>query len=92
MIGTRFPLSRSRRSASVPGKRAGNLRLVKKTQAKGRTMNVIGNKKTMSVGLDRFVSEQNIARYRVLLDSNTDEGQRRTILGLLKREFAKLRK
>jgi hypothetical protein len=44
----------------------------------------------MSVGLDRFVSEQNIARYRVLLDSNTDEGQRRTILGLLKREFAKL--
>lgn len=55
-------------------------------------MNVIGNKKTMSVGLDRFVSEQNIARYRVLLDSNTDEGQRRTILGLLKREFAKLRK
>ncbi len=53
-------------------------------------MNVIGNKKPMSVGLDRFVSEQNIARYRVLLDSNTDEGQRRTILGLLKREFAKL--
>ncbi len=54
-------------------------------------MNVIGNKKPMSVGLDRFVSEQNIARYRVLLDSNTDEGQRRTILGLLKREFTKLR-
>jgi hypothetical protein len=54
-------------------------------------MNVIGNKKPMSVGLDRFVSEQNIARYRVLLDSNTDEGQRRTILDLLKREFAKLR-
>jgi hypothetical protein len=48
-------------------------------------------KKPMSVGLDRFISEQNIARYRVLLDSNIDEGQRRTILGLLKREFAKLR-
>ena len=54
-------------------------------------MNVIGSKKSKSVGLDRFVSEQNIAHYRILLDSNTDEGQRRTILDSLKRDFAKLR-
>lgn len=53
-------------------------------------MNATGSKKPKSADLDRFVSEQNIARYRVLLDPNTDESQRRTILALLKREFAKL--
>ena len=78
------------RSASVPGKRAGNLHLVRKTRINGRTMIVIGSEKPKSADLDRFASEQNIARYRRLLDLNTDEGQRRTILGLLKREFAKL--
>ena len=53
-------------------------------------MNALGSEKQKSADLDRFVSEQNIARYRVLLDPHTDESQRRTILGLLKREFAKL--
>jgi hypothetical protein len=79
------------RSASVPGKRAGNLAPARKTQIKERTMNAIGSEKSTSADLDRFVSEQNIARYRLLLDPNTDEGQRRTILGLLRWEFAKLR-
>jgi len=55
-------------------------------------MNVVGNERPRSADLDRFLSEQNIARYRVLVDPNTDESQRRTIVGLLKREFAKLHK
>ena len=41
--------------------------------------------------MDRFVSEQNVARYRKLLDPGTDERQRRTILQLLKQEKANLR-
>jgi hypothetical protein len=53
-------------------------------------MNVVGSERPKSADLDRFLSEQNIARYRVLLDPNTEESQRRTIVGLLKREFAKL--
>ena len=46
--------------------------------------------KAKSTDLDRFVSEQNIARYRKLLDPETDESQRRTILRLLKKESAML--
>jgi hypothetical protein len=53
-------------------------------------MNATGIENPKSADLDRFVSEQNIARYRALLDPDTDESQRRTILGLLKREFANL--
>jgi hypothetical protein len=34
-----------------------------------------------------FFSEQNIARYRKLTNPETDEGQRRTILRLVKKEF-----
>lgn len=45
----------------------------------------------VSSDLDRFVSEQNITRYRKLLDPGTDEAQRRTIFRLLKKEVAKLR-
>jgi hypothetical protein len=55
-------------------------------------MDAIGNReKAKSTDLDIFVSEQNIARYRKLLNPETDESQRRTILRLLKRESAKLR-
>jgi len=54
-------------------------------------MNVIGNEKAKSTDLDRFVSEQNIARYRILRDPKTDESQRLTVLFLLKQEFGKLR-
>ena len=46
--------------------------------------------KAKSTDLDRFVSEQNIARYRKLLEPETDESQRRTILRLLKKESAML--
>ena len=53
-------------------------------------MSATGSEKAKSADLDRFISEQNIARYRVLLDPKTDESRRRTILGLLKREFASL--
>jgi hypothetical protein len=41
--------------------------------------------------LDRFVSEQNVARYRKLLDASTDEMQRRAIIQLLADQMAKLR-
>jgi hypothetical protein len=40
--------------------------------------------------LEDFLSEQNIARYRKLLDSSTDETERRTIIELLVEEEAKL--
>jgi hypothetical protein len=40
--------------------------------------------------LDRLVSEENIVRYRRLLDPELDVSQRRAMLGLLKREFDKL--
>jgi len=49
------------------------------------------NKNSQSNQLDRFVSEQNIARYRRLLNPELDVSRRRAILGLLKREFDKLR-
>jgi hypothetical protein len=55
-------------------------------------MNAIGKcEKAKSTDLDRFVSERNLARYRNLLDPQTDESQRRTILRLLKEEYAQLR-
>jgi hypothetical protein len=55
-------------------------------------MNAIGKyEKAKSTDLDRFVSEQNIARYRNLLNPETSERQRRTILRLLKEEYAQLR-
>jgi hypothetical protein len=37
-------------------------------QIKERKMNAIGSEQTKSTDLDRFVSEQNIARYRILFD------------------------
>jgi hypothetical protein len=43
------------------------------------------------VDLDRFVSEQNVARYRKLLDARTDENERRIIVRQLADEMAKLR-
>jgi len=42
--------------------------------------------------LERFVSEQNIARYRKLLGESKDETRRLTIAKLLADEVAKLRK
>jgi hypothetical protein len=58
----------------------------------GARMDAIGeNQKAKSNDLDMFFSERNIARYRQLNDAETDENQRRTILRLLKMEFAKLR-
>ena len=55
-------------------------------------MNANGKReKSKSNDLDRFVSEQNIAHYRNLLNPETSERQRRTILRLLKEESAKLR-
>lgn len=55
-------------------------------------MDAIGKReRKKSTDLDRFVSERNIARYRNLLDPQTDESQRRTILRLLKQEYVKLR-
>jgi hypothetical protein len=42
--------------------------------------------------LERFVSEQNIARYRKLLGESKDETQRLTIAKLLADVVAKLRK
>ena len=41
--------------------------------------------------LDRFVSAQNIALYRRLLDTRTDETQRRAIFRLLADQVAALR-
>lgn len=43
------------------------------------------------VDLDRFVSEQNVARYRKLLDGKTDENERRIIVRQLADEMTKLR-
>jgi hypothetical protein len=40
--------------------------------------------------LDRFVNEENIKRYRKLLDPDMDEIQRSTILQLLESEFETL--
>jgi hypothetical protein len=58
----------------------------------GARMDAIGeNQKAKSNDLDMFFRERNIARYRQLNDAETDENQRRTILRLLKMEFAKLR-
>jgi hypothetical protein len=45
-----------------------------------------------SADLERFVSEQNIVRYRKLLGESKDEAQRLTIAKLLADEVAKLRK
>jgi hypothetical protein len=80
------------RSASVPGKRAGTLpRLTRLMQSKEGKMKVTQNTNAKSHELDRFVSEQNIVRYSRLLDPELDASRRRAILGLLKREFDKLR-
>ncbi len=38
-----------------------------------------------------FVMDQNIALYRELLDAETDEGRRRTILSMLSGEMARRR-
>lgn len=43
-----------------------------------------------AANLDRFVNEENIKRYRKLLDPNMDETQRSTILRLLESEFETL--
>jgi hypothetical protein len=40
--------------------------------------------------LERFISEQNIARYRKLLGPEMDESQRSTIFQLLESEFETL--
>jgi len=40
--------------------------------------------------LDRFVNEENIKRYRKLLDPDMDETQRSTILRLVESEFETL--
>lgn len=42
--------------------------------------------------MERFVSEENIAHYRKLLDAALDEDQRRTILHLLADQMARLYK
>ena len=42
--------------------------------------------------MDRFLQDQNIARYRRLRDSSTDETERRMIIKLLVEEMAKLSK
>jgi hypothetical protein len=41
--------------------------------------------------MERFVSQQNIERYRKLLDLSTDEPQRRMIFKLLAEEQEKFR-
>ncbi len=43
-----------------------------------------------AANLDRFINEQNIKRYRQLLDPDMDETQRSTILRLLESEFETL--
>jgi hypothetical protein len=43
-----------------------------------------------AANLDRFVNEENIKRYRKLLDPDVDETQRSTILRLLESEFETL--
>ena len=42
--------------------------------------------------MERFVSQQNIERYRKLLDRSTDEAQRRVIFKLLAEEQEQLPK
>jgi hypothetical protein len=65
------------------------LRQIKKT---GRKMESLRKRaKGAPQGLDKFVSEQNIARYRKLIDAETDENQRRMILQLLAEQVAELR-
>jgi hypothetical protein len=46
---------------------------------------------TEAADLERFVSEQNIALYRKLIEARTNSDQRRTILKLLAEEVAKLK-
>lgn len=41
--------------------------------------------------LDRFVSEQNVARYRKLLDTSIDDNERRIVIQQLADQMAKLR-
>jgi hypothetical protein len=41
--------------------------------------------------MERFVSQQNIERYRRLIDISTDEAQRRAIFKLLAEEQEKFR-
>jgi hypothetical protein len=41
--------------------------------------------------MDRFLQDQNIALYRRLLNSSTDEAERRTIFKLLAEEMDKLK-
>jgi hypothetical protein len=47
--------------------------------------------KVASSELGRFVSEQNIIRYRTLLDTRTDEETRRMIIRLMADELGKVR-
>lgn len=44
-----------------------------------------------SADLDQFVSAENVARYRRLLDTDIDDEQRRTILKLLADQVSMLR-
>ena len=54
-------------------------------------MNATGKREKVKSGdLDKFISEQNIARYRKLLSPKTSEDQRRTILRLLEEESSQL--
>jgi len=48
--------------------------------------------KVASAELGRFVSEQDIIRYRTLLDTRTDEETRRMIIRLMADELGKVRK
>lgn len=41
--------------------------------------------------LDRFLSEQNVGRFRKLLDASTDQNERAVILELLPEEMTKLK-
>jgi rubrerythrin len=41
--------------------------------------------------MERFVSQENIERYRTLIDISTDEAQRRVIFKLLAEEQEKFR-
>jgi hypothetical protein len=43
-----------------------------------------------AANLDQFINEENIKRYRKLLDPDMDETQRSTILRLLESEFETL--
>jgi hypothetical protein len=51
---------------------------------------VRGRHSSRAADLDRFINEQNIDRYRKLLDPSIDEARRSTILQLLECEFERV--